>query len=232
MAVFGQQKVEPKDILGMEQDEFKKKLDSAATKDDLTTLSQSVEGFKTGLDELKAALKALKPSEPAPIIEDPTDPTTRLLLDPQKEIREVTRPLAEDQMRTRAELQEMRARQNPKLAGAFSKYGDEIMQMAEKMPLSQRAQPGFWEWHVRTFIGDKALSGKIDRDSYPSLIGSSTVGASLEGRENDPNQGFEPVVADWLKGRNIPLPQARKIQNIMGRDGDPITLQNYKGGNA
>jgi hypothetical protein len=233
MAVFGNNTVDPEKIIGMKPEELKSKLDSAVTKDDLKAVTEQVTQFNTGLTELRESLKALTtPRDPDPVVEDPTDPTTAVLTDPKGFIRNETRGLQEQQIQTQAQLQEMRARQNPKLAGVFSKYGDEMVAMAEKMPLAQRAQPGFWEWHARTFVGDKMITGKIDQGSYPSLIGSSTVSPNTDGSTADPNKGFDPQVAEWFKNRHVPLDKASKIQQIMGRDGDPISLANYKGGNA
>jgi hypothetical protein len=233
MALFQNGPVDAEKIIGMKPEELKAKLDSAVTKDDLKAVGEQVAQFNSGLAELKASLAALTTPKETPLIEDdPTDPTTKVLTDPEKFVRDQTKGLQDGQIQTRAELQEMRARQNPRLRAVFDKYGDEMVASAAKMPLATRAQDGFWEWHARTFVGDKMISGKIDRESYPSLIGSSTISPSSDGKETDPNAGFDPQVAEWLKGRNVPLTKAARIQQIMGRDGDPITIQNYKGGNA
>lgn len=232
MAIFQNPALDPEKIIGMKPEELKAKLDSAVTKDDLKAVGDQVTAFNTGLAELKESLKALTAPKADPIVEDPTDPTTAVLLDPKKFIKDETKGLQDQQIQTQAQLQEMRARQNPKLAGVFAKYGDQMVAMAEKMPLAQRAQPGFWEWHARTFVGDQVISGKLDRDAYPSLIGSSTVGVHSDGDKGDPNMGFDAPVAEWLKGRNIPLAKAAKIQQIMGKNGDPIDISNYKAGNA
>jgi hypothetical protein len=231
MAVFGNQ-VDPEKIIGMKPEELKAKLDSAVTKEDLTKATEQFGQITAGLAELKQQLSALTTPKAEPIVEDPTDPTTKLLLDPKGMIRDETKGLHDAQIQTQAQLQEMRARQNPALAGVFAKYGNEMVAMAEKMPLSQRAQPGFWEWHARTFVGDKVITGKIEKDSYPSLIGSSTIGVREDGDKGDPNMGFDAPVAEWLKGRNIPLAKAARIQEIMGKNGDPIQIANYKAGNA
>jgi hypothetical protein len=231
MAIFNQQ-VDPEKILGMKPEDLKTKLESAASKEDVTNLGKQFETISSGLQELKNSLAALKPKEPEAVIVDEGDPTTNLLLDPKKFVKDETKVLQSQQIETQAQLQEMRARQNPALAGIFSKYGSEMVALAEKMPLAQRAQPGFWEWHARTFVGDKVVTGKLDRESYPSLIGSSTVGVRSDGDQGDPNMGFDAPVAEWLKGRNIPLAKAAKIHQIMGKDGDTISIANYKAGNA
>lgn len=224
----------PEQILGMKPEELKQRLDSSATKDDITGIKDQVAEFSAGLNSLKeslAKLTAPKPPVPEPDLTS-DEKTARLLLDPSAAIRDETKDLREQQILTRAELAEMRARQNPKLAGAFRQYGDELVAAAQRMPLESRAQNGFWEWHVRTFVGDKAINGKIGADSFPSLIGSSTIGVNSEGKETDPNEGFTPDVADWLKGRNVPLQKARRISQIMEKNGDPLSLQNYKEAHA
>ncbi len=232
MAVFGNSTVDPEKIIGMKPEELKARLDSAVTKEDFKRVEDQGVAFATGLSEIKAALASLTAPKPEPIIEDTTDPTTQLLLDPKGTIRKETQGLRDDQVKTQAQLEEMRARQNPALAGVFAKYGAEMVAMAEKMPLAQRANPGFWEWHARTFVGDKMITGKIEKDSYPSLIGSSTIGVRSDGDQGDPNMGFDAPVAEWLKNRNVPLAKAARIQQIMGKDGDPISVANYRAGNA
>lgn len=224
--------VDAEKIIGMKPEELKAKLDSAVTKDDLKAVGDQVTAFNSGLAEIKASLAKLSAPPAEVVLEDQTDPTTQVLLDPKKFVSDQTRGLADAQIQTQAQLQEMRARQNPALSGVFQKYGTELVAMAEKMPLSQRAQPGFWEWHARTFVGDKMITGKVDRDAYPSLIGSSTVGIRSDGEQGDPNMGFDAPVADWLKGRGIPIAKAARIQEIMGKNGDTLSVANYKGGNA
>src|SRR5208282_3197326 len=224
--IFGQT-VDAEKIIGMKPEELKAKLDSAVTKDDLKLVGDQVASFTSGLNELKESLKALTTPPPVDVVEDPTDPTTQVLLDPKKFVNDQTKGLQEQQLQTQAQLQEMRARQNPALAGVFQKYGTEMVALAEKMSVAQRAQPGFWEWHARTFVGDKVVTGKLDRESYPSLIGSSTVSPNLDGKIDDPNKGFEAPVADWLRDRHVPLEKAARIHEIMGKNGDPITLANY-----
>lgn len=226
---IGNSKVDPKELIGMDPEELKAKLDSSATKADLDQISQQVTKFNSGLDELKASLAQLTAPKPAPVVEDPTDPTTGLLLDPKGFIKNETKGIQENQYQTQAQVQELMARKNPKLANAFNQYGTELVASAEKMySAEQRSKAGFWEWHTRTFLGDKVIEGKINRDSYPSLIGSSTIGPGSERGEQDPNHGFDPQVAEWLKNRNVPLPKAARIKEIMEKNGDTISLSNYK----
>ena len=224
---IGNSKVDPKDMIGMEPEELKQRLDSSASKSDLDGIKQQ---FSSGLEELKASLASLSASipKPVPVVEDPNDATTKLLLDPKGTIREETKTLRDAQIQTQAQLEEIKARQNPTLVKAFNQFGKEISEMANKVPLEQRAQPGFWEWMTSTIVGKKMLNGQIDRDSYPSLIGSSTVGSDPSAPEKDPNFGFDPEVASWLKNRNIPLAKAARIDQIMRKNGDPISMANYK----
>lgn len=227
------EKVDPEKVLGMSQEDFKKKLDSAVTKDDLTALkTEMAEASKGSLDEIKAALAALKPPPVDPATEiDPTDPTVAVLNDPTGFVRKQMQPLADGQVQTQAQLQEMRARQNPRFAKIFNEFGDELVGMAAKMPVGSRAQDNFWEWHIRTFLGDKFVKGELKQTSYPSLIGSSTV-APGSSDPNDPAAGMDPQVAAWLKDRGVPLDKAARITKLMGQDGEPITLENYKRANA
>ena len=228
MALF-QGPVDPEKLIGMKPEELKAKLDSSVTKDDLKAVSDQFGQMTSSLAELKQSLEALRTPPPAPEPElDPTDPTTAVLTDPKGFIRNETKGLQDAQIQTQAQLQEMRARQNPRLSGVFRQYGDELLASASKMPLQTRAQDGFWEWHTRTFIGDKVVTGKIDQGSYPSLIGSSTIGVEPSGSEKDPNSGFDPQVAQWFKDRNVPIEKAAKIRQIMEKNGDTITLANYK----
>lgn len=230
MAMFGNRDIDPEQLIGMKPEELKAKLEGSVSKTDLTAaLEEQSKGFASGLAEMKAMIAGLttRPPDDAPP-PDPTDPTTKVLLNPEQFVNDQTKGIREQQMRTNAALEEMRARQDPTLSGAFSKFGKELSDMANQFPVEQRAQASFWPGFVRTFVGNKVLSGKIDRDSYPSLIGSSSVGTDLPGEQGDPNRGFDPVVADWLKGRSIPLLKAERIRNIMQRDGEPISLANYK----
>jgi hypothetical protein len=229
MAIFQNATVDPEKIIGMKPEELKARLDSAVTKDDLKAVGDQVSQFSSGLEAIRASLEALR--TPAPVVEpDPTDPTTAVLTDPKGFVKNETKGLQDAQINTQVQLQEMRARQNPKLKGAFEKYGDELMAAAAKMPAATRSQDGFWEWHCRTFVGDKVLSGKLDRDSYPSLIGSSTISPNSDGKETDPNAGFDPQVAQWLRDRHpdVPLVRYSKIDQIMRKNGDPISIANYK----
>ena len=110
--IFGQT-VDAEKIIGMKPEELKAKLDSAVTKDDLKLVGDQVASFTSGLNELKESLKALTTPPPVDVVEDPTDPTTQVLLDPKKFVNDQTKGLQEQQLQTQAQLQEMRARQNP-----------------------------------------------------------------------------------------------------------------------
>ena len=230
MAVF--QKTQPEDILGMSQDDFKKKLESSATKEDVDAIKSTVEG---SLSEIRQALSNLTTPKPEPVVEStPDDDVTGIITDPKGFIQKETAGLKASNLQTQADLQEMRARQNPMFANVFAQYGGELTQLAAKMPLESRAGQGFWEWHIRTFLGDKFVRGELKSQSYPSLIGSSSVLPNPDGGlPDDPNKGFTSEQAAFFKEHNVPLDSAAKIDRIMRRDGNPLTLEAYKAaGNA
>jgi hypothetical protein len=226
---FGQ--VDPEKILGMKPEDLKSRLDASASKDDLKAITEAQTALGGSLNEIKEALKALTTKPPDPVIEeDPTDPTTAVLTDPRGFIRKETQDIQNANLDTRAQLEEMRARQNPRLAGAFQKYGDELIATAAKMNLAQRANPAFWEWHVRTILGDKVIKGEFKGD-YPSMVGASSFSPG-EPDASDPNKGLDPDMAAYYKKRGIPLDQAAKIMKMMN-DGEPVTHAALKGsGNA
>jgi hypothetical protein len=226
--------VEPEKIIGMKPEELKARLDAAVTKTDLDDLAKKQnEVLTSSLAELRESLQKLTtaPDSPEPVREPP-DPTTEVLTDPTKFVREQTKGLADAQIETKAQVQEIRARQNPKFSQIFQQYGDELMKEAMKCPPQTRAQDNFWEFMTRSFLGDKFLKGEIKESSYPSLIGTSTAITGSSGGPDDPNRGFDPAVVEHLKKRGIPLDQAAHIRDIQ-RTGEPITLENYKAaGNA
>lgn len=228
--MFEKDKIEPEKIIGMKPEELKARLDSSVTKDDLTAATKDIGEMKSGLEAIKEALAKLTAPKETPVIE-PGDPTTEVLTDPAGFINKHTKPIVDANTETRAQVQEMRARQNPKFSNIFVQFGDELVANASKFPASNRAQDGFWEWNIRTFLGDKYIKGDLQNADYPSLIGTSTVAPNPDGSSNDPNKGFKPEMAQWLKDRNVPLDKAAKIQSLMS-NGEQLTLTAVKGGNA
>ena len=224
------EKIEPEKIIGMKPEELKARLDSSVTKDDLTAATKDIGEMKTGLEAIKEALAKLTAPKDPPVA-DPGDPTTEVLTDPAGFINKHTKPIVDANMETRAQVMEMRARQNPKFSNIFVQYGDELITHASKFPAESRAKDGFWEFTVRTFLGDKYIKGDLQNSDYPSLIGTSTTALNTDGSSNDPNKGFKPEMAQWLKDRNVPLDKAAKIQTLMN-NGEQLTLTAVKGGNA
>src|SRR6476660_803894 len=215
MAWPGQMKAE--DILGMTTEDFKKKLDGSVSKEDFTKQTTELEGVKSQLGQVLEALKGIK-TTPEPKIEEPvvTDPMVESLTDPEGFVNKKLKPVQDALAENQAQVMEMRARQNPQFAGVFAQYGDELVQLAAKAPAAQRANPSFWEWHIRTVLGDKFVKGELKTTSYPTLIGTSTTGVNANGDDpKDPNKGFKPEVANFLKDRNVPLDQAAKLQRLM-----------------
>jgi hypothetical protein len=220
------------EILGMKPEELKAKLDSAVTKDDLTAATKKIEEQASTLSSIQEALQALapKPKEPEPdpdAVADQNDPTTQMLSDPQGFVRRQTAGVATEAMQARADILEMRARQN--YAGAFAKYGKELEEGAARFPLQQRAQPGFWDYHIRAFVGDRAIKGEsIASPGYPSLMGSSSMGPVNEEQE-EKNYGLAPGQVDFLKSHgndDAALKKIGKVKKIL--DVGHIDLESWR----
>jgi hypothetical protein len=217
------------ELLGMSKEDLVKKLEAAATKDDLTTALKPVEELRGTLDTIKASLAALTtPKETPPENNnDDSDPAVRMLSDPNKFVTDATKDLRNASLETKAQLNEMRARQNPSLAPAFREYGKEIMGMAEKISLEQRAHPGFWEWHIRTVIGDKMIKGEL-KQGYPSLLGTGSGPRGESGDSDDPNFGFDPDMAAFFKNRGKNLKDMAFLRDNVQRDGELLTQSSWK----
>lgn len=227
------------ELIGMKPEDLKAKLDGAATKDDLTKLTTDV---SSSLTELKKTLEAIK-TQPANGDgggdggdygsgdgNDPPDSTIQIIADPDKFVDKKMKPLQDTVLSNQAMVLEMRARQNPTMQGAFQQYGNELVEAANKLPLQMRAQSNFWEYHIRTILGDKLMKGEIREGKFPSLIGSSSVVPNVTGTAKDENRGFSKEQVEWFGERKIPLESARAILNMYD-DWEPITqvgYQNYK----
>lgn len=224
-------KVSAKEILGMEPDELKQKLEGAASKDDLNairTQNEENRNLLISLQQSLAKLTAPPPPDPDPnIVADKNDPVTQVLTDPAGFVSRQTAGVEQTALQARADVLEMRARQ--KYAGAFQQFGDALTAAAQRFPVSARANEGFWDAHIRQVVGDQVIQGKVEAGSYPSLMGGSSFAPTPGGEASDPNKGFSPDVAAWFKEHNIPLDKAAKINELMAKNGEPITLENYKG---
>ena len=218
--------VSAKDILGMEAEELKTKLDSAASKDDVKAATDAVEGLKGTIGELQAALAKLTTPTPQPdpnIQADVNDPTTQILTDPAAYIGRQTAGMGQVALKTAADVNEMRARQ--KYAGAFQQYGAELMKDLDKAPLAMRAGEGFWDFRIQLVVGEKALKGELE-SGYPSLLGNSGFAPDSTGNVKDPNRGFTADQAAFLKGK-VPLEKAEGIRKML-EAGESITAENMK----
>jgi hypothetical protein len=215
------------EILGMKPEDLRTKLDSAATREDLTAATAKMDEFGSALSAIQASIAAL--SAPR-VIEDPNitadlnDPTTQMLTDPAGFVTRQTQNISNQASQARADILEMRARQ--KYAGAFSKYGDEIMAGANRFSLDQRAGENFWDFHIRTVMGDKYIKGETS-GSYPSLVGSGSFAPGSPDTP-DPNGNLDPAVAAFLKERGVPLDKAAKIKSHMIDNGEPVSIDTYK----
>ena len=213
------------ELIGMKPEDLKTRLDSAASKDDITTLKTEIENsFSSSLNTLRDELKAMQ-SQPITTAE-PNDPTTQVLVDPTAFVADQTKDLRKMSMETQAQVMEMRARQGT-YANVFQQYGDDLVKKAYSFPVEQRAMGGFWDTFIRTFLGDQVVKGEL-KSQYPSLIGSGSVGPNPSGSTPDPSGNFSSEVAGYLKDRHIPMESAQRIQRLFD-SGEPLTLANVKG---
>ena len=218
------------DLLGMSKEDLKTKLDSAATKDDLKAIADAqgkTDGTLAAIQESLKALTTPKPPEKPPEGND-DDPTVRVLTDPDKYIADRTKDIRDTSLKTQAQIQEMRARQDPNFSGVFAKYGKELTEAAARFPISSQAQDNFWAYHIRAFLGDKVVKGELRNENFPSLLGESSVGPRRDGTP-DPDHGLNPEVAAFLRARNVPSDKAARINQLMHVDGEPISHANYFG---
>lgn len=221
--------VSAKEILGMEPDELKSKLEAAVTKDDLTATTTKLEEQGNALNEIRSMLAKLTTPTPEPdpnVKLDADDPTTQVLTDPQGFINRQTAGIAATAAQAKADVLEIRARQ--KHAGAFQKYEKDIMDSANNFPVTARAHENFWDNHIAMVLGQKVVRGELESGSYPSLVGSSSFAPSSGHSDSDPNKGFNPDMAAFFKERGIPLEKAEKIKKLMVDNGEPINMDNYK----
>jgi hypothetical protein len=227
MAKWGQQ-MSAEEILGMKPEDLRSKLDSSATKDDLTGVNTKLGEFETSLSSIQTMLSKLtsKPETPDPTLEaDLNDPTTQMLTDPSGYVSRQTQGIANTAAAARADINEMRARN--KYPGAFAKYGDELVTTAKNFSLAQRAGENFWDFHIETITGRKVLKGEIESGSYPSLMGSSSFAPNSSGNENDPNKGLDPQIAAFLKDRGVPLDKAAMVKQAQD-NGEPVDINTYR----
>lgn len=220
------------EILGMKPEDLKSKLESAATKDDLKALTDSNDALKGTLAQITESLKALTTPKPEvkPNLEDQVEPAVALLSDPTKFVADQTKTLQAQTLETQAQLAEMRARQSNQWSNVFAQYGTEIVEKASKSYNSAtRANPGFWDFFLQQFVGEKFVKGEITPASYPSLLGTSSVAPNADGSSKDPNMGFNADMAAWFKERNVPLDKAAKIKTLMVDHGEPINHANFYG---
>lgn len=228
------QKPTAKELIGMEPDELKQKLEAGATKDDLKAATDGITELKSTLAALTDSIKSLK-GNPEPIAPEPSgsgDDSLDLLSDPKKFVGQQLKPIEDAQQETRAQVQEMRARQNPKFAALFAQYGNELVEKAKAFPAAMRARDDFWTHHLRAVLGDKMLSGEIREGNFPSLIGSSTIGTNVGGSTNEPYSGMDKPVAEFLREKGVPSERAQRILSLMNQ-GEPISMATIgKVGNA
>jgi hypothetical protein len=218
--------VSAEEILGMKPEDLRSRLDAAATKDDVTAaVTAANEETKNTLAALQESIAKLSaPASPVRTTEEPLDPTTAILTDPNAYIREQTAGVNETALSARADVQEMRARQS--YGGIFAKYGEDLMKTAANFSLEQRSKPGFWDFHIRSFMGDKYIKGDTE-GSYPSTLGAGSFTSGITPPE-DANKGLDPQVAAFLKERGVPLDKAALLNKTMIKDGEPVNIDTYR----
>jgi hypothetical protein len=196
--------------------------------------TDGVEALKGSLAQIQESLKNLtKPAEPPPNkTDDSDDASVRVLTDPTKFVNDATKDLRDGNARIEAQVQEMRAKGDPRFSNVFNKYGKELAEAAKKFPASAQAQSNFWEFLIPKFLGDKLVAGEIREGNMPTLMGASSVGVRSDGSSSDPDHGLNPEVAAYLRGKGVPIDKAAKIHKLMHVDGEPITIENYFGKRA
>jgi hypothetical protein len=209
---------------------LKTRLETTASKDDVKAAVDAANAeTKSQLEQIQNSLKALTtPKVEPPANKEPDDPTVSILTDPAKFVSDATKDVRDGNTRVQMQVQEMRARQDPRFSNLFAKYGKELTEAAARFTPAQQAQDNFWEFHIRAFLGDKFVKGEIREGNFPSLMGTSSVGPrGTDGSNSDPDHGLNPEVAAFLRSRNVPSDKAARIQQLMHVDGEPITHANY-----
>jgi hypothetical protein len=220
-----------------EIEKINRRLEGTVSKADLD--AGLTEGLKP-LAELQGSIAAITetlkalttPKEPPKVdpAADPEDDAVKMLTNPKQFLADGTKDIRDANLETKAELYENRARQDSKFAGVFKKFGPELVEAAKKYPVVARANGNFWQFLIGQFIGDKMIQGKLDADTYPSLIGSSSVGADDDDEGNrDGNFGFSSDMAQFFKSRGKDLGVMAKLRDRTLRDGDTIDLASWKG---
>lgn len=177
-------KVEAKDILGMEQDDFKKKLDkidSAPTKEDLTAMQTSItESLKASLGELEGRLTpkpAPKPLEKREPVEfDPLEPEKYI----QDQISSAVNPATQLALNSTAELVKMRVLETLPYyhEKAFKKEIDDLL---GRQPIQYRCSPEAVKNAYDAVVGkhmDDITGGKIKSKEALQLESSSNNGGN------------------------------------------------------
>src|SRR5208282_587662 len=133
------------EVIGMKSEDLKARLDSAASKDDITTLKTEIEqSFSNSLNTLREELRAARSEPITNVNPDTSDPTTQVLVDPTGFVADQTKDLRKMSMETQAQVMEMRARHGS-YANVFQQYGDDLVKKAYSFPVEQRAMSGFWD---------------------------------------------------------------------------------------
>ncbi len=145
---FGQ-KVEAKDILGMETEEFHSKLGKVDSIE--TRIAAMEEAANKSTSTILAQLEALKP-KPAP--KEEVDPDVHFLASPNEAISERLNPLAKQTTDNTIMLMHRNARESyPK---DFERWGGEIVTKMGELSAEQQSNPQVWRACVMMVRGEHA----------------------------------------------------------------------------
>lgn len=204
---------------GMPVDEVKKRLNNSVPKEDFDALKAQNEEYGSTLTTLQQQLQSL--TAPKTQVVEEVDPTTAMISDPLRFVQDATAGDRTLVYQSRADLQEIRARQ--KYAAVFAEHEKELLETAGKMSLGARAGDGFWDMHVQQILGGHALRGDL-KGSYPSLMGGGSGGYMNTG---DRESRLEPHMAEHASKRGIKADDLQAAEKLVTSK-DKISLENYK----
>ena len=155
MAIWGDNKPDPKELIGLTREELEAKLaEGAEAKAKLTEIETQL---TSGFDELRNSLAALKQgSNPQPQVNpNASAEPTPFWTDPDKAFSERSAPLANFTLGTAARVELLEARQ--RFSREFSLWGNEIQKIIDEQPnLALKANPQYYADVVAMVTGRHA----------------------------------------------------------------------------
>ena len=182
-------KTEPKEIIGMEPDELKAKLDKI---DAFEARFGAIEAqTKTGFDGILSRLDGMKPkAEPTPVV----DPDISFLENPSASLDARLHPLSQQTTDNTIMLRHRDARERfPK---DFERWGNEIVSVMKDASPEQQMNPKSWEMAVKIVRGEHAAD--IEKDGAQGNYGYlEPVSAGL--RSEKPADGLSNAQREMVK---------------------------------